>query len=870
MKLQNRVVAFLLCISMFVVCFPISTYAAEEANDQDVKIYSVPIISNVYTGGSVDFYEYKGKYYLDVQVIKELTRCTVEEADSIIKMVHGIREIEINKSDGHMVDSAVKDQGNIPFVTYNGKYLCEGIPMLSYLGAGCNIRNNSLEVLMPTITIWESIMPDYLDYIFNAVELYGGENNVKISLICDILSDILNGAGGHGLFADGDTHLEEALYEILDVNIIKYGSVQETMSAQNQDINDFMSSDALMNVLEAGTDAHDTVKKTVDYYANFFLESEIYKNEALWTNSFNAGNWDECSKLSTEINKEVYEQSVLQSNLGKGRGVSEFLDVGMLALDTAVTSYSLMKYDEDTKTLFSKNINRDIFTYADYNNISWNNVSDRITRNLSSNSSIVKSTAIKNIKDFAIDKGTEMGAKGALSFFTTKANIYVAATKLAVFLTSLAFLDLHKAYSADMNAIWLSTVQFDIAQLATRALLKSGEDERFENIESMEKLRNLMALYYRTTIAFSENFAISLDEFGGKNKAEWVSWFSDKNGNSVSNYMAAYLYRITNCTIVPFVDYAGLSDALIKADWIKDFERKSLSDGGRGNSVGNIVNGGLVAQSGDWVYYEHTNDGFKLYKMRVDGSEKTKLNDSISYCINVVGDWIYYINNSDYDAPQRIYKIRTDGSENTKLNDSMSNDVSVIGDWIFYEKSRGDGYSDLCKLRIDGSEEIMLYGKEVWDFCATEDWIYFTDYEGGWGYSLCKIRTDGSEKTKLNDEKAHNINIEGDWIYYTVGALEDNVVRKICTDGSGEAKVTSARSSNINVTGDWIYYSNWNDNGNLYKIRTDGSQRTKLNDDDSSVHINIIGEWIYYTMGFGNGNLFRIRTDGTERQIITQ
>jgi len=80
----------------------------------------------------------------------------------------------------------------------------------------------------------------------------------------------------------------------------------------------------------------------------------------------------------------------------------------------------------------------------------------------------------------------------------------------------------------------------------------------------------------------------------------------------------------------------------------------------RGNTVGNIVNGGYVAQKSDWIYYQ-SNDGGKLYKIRTDGSSRTKLNDDSSYWINVVGDWVYYTNFNDDIG--KFYKIRTDGTE---------------------------------------------------------------------------------------------------------------------------------------------------------------------------------------------------------------
>lgn len=573
MKILNKLISIVLCL-VLLSNVTIMVLAEEPSNNtKDLITYRVPVISNEYTEKTVVFYEHEGKYYLDIEDIKNFTRSTISETDSKIVITHGIRELEIDKSTGHLVDSTVYDQGTIPFLVYEGKYLCEGIPMLMYLGAACSIRDEAaLEVLMPSITIWESIMPDYLDYYFNITELYGGEDNVKISLICDILSDVLDGVSGHGLFADGDTHLEDALFEILEIDMMKYASVQEAVATKNQYINDFLSSDAVGTLLEGGSNATDTVSEVLDYYADFYLETEILKNNIRWQHSYNVGDIDSASKLSKQINSQVYEQSSIKANLGTYENLSDILDLGMIAFDTAVTSYSLMQYDDDTKNLFAKTINDEMFDYVGYNEISWTNVSDRISNKLSNNEAIIASTAVENLTEYVAGELAEGGTVQALSAFTSKANIYVAATQIATFVSSLINRDLHEAYSADMNAIWLSAVQYDIARLTTQVLLKAGEEEKFSNVASIEKLKDMLALYYRTTIAFSENIAISIDEFGNKNKDEWIKYFSSTTDASVANYAAQYLYRITSCTIVPIVEFSTLDDVVLNSEWIENFE----------------------------------------------------------------------------------------------------------------------------------------------------------------------------------------------------------------------------------------------------------------------------------------------------------
>ncbi len=68
----------------------------------------------------------------------------------------------------------------------------------------------------------------------------------------------------------------------------------------------------------------------------------------------------------------------------------------------------------------------------------------------------------------------------------------------------------------------------------------------------------------------------------------------------------------------------------------------------------------FVTVADGWIYYQNLDDGGSLYKIRIDGTERTKLNSDSSESINAAGDWIYYENMSDNG---RIYRMRTDGTE---------------------------------------------------------------------------------------------------------------------------------------------------------------------------------------------------------------
>jgi len=53
--------------------------------------------------------------------------------------------------------------------------------------------------------------------------------------------------------------------------------------------------------------------------------------------------------------------------------------------------------------------------------------------------------------------------------------------------------------------------------------------------------------------------------------------------------------------------------------------------------------------------------GGRIVKMRTDGSERRTINDSYSVYINIVGDWIYYLNR---DEGNTLYRMTKDDLEN--------------------------------------------------------------------------------------------------------------------------------------------------------------------------------------------------------------
>ncbi len=250
-------------------------------------------------------------------------------------------------------------------------------------------------------------------------------------------------------------------------------------------------------------------------------------------------------------------------------------------------------------------------------------------------------------------------------------------------------------------------------------------------------------------------------------------------------------------------------------------EKNSVSDNkAYGNSAGNIANGGIVCQQGDWIYFQNVFDNYKLYKMHTDGSGRVKLSDDATCDINVIGDWIYY----GKPSMQGIYKIRTDGSGGIKLSEDPAWFINVVGDWIYYVNG---SIGEVCKLRTDGSGRTVLSHGYSNFINVVDDWIYYKDSEDY--YYLYKMRTDGSTKTKLSTDNIANFNVVGEWIYYHYEYSPYYTLYKMRTDGSSRTKMGNQGSpSEVSVAGDWIYTSDFFKKRN-YRTHTDGSGMQNVN-----------------------------------------
>jgi hypothetical protein len=105
-----------------------------------------------------------------------------------------------------------------------------------------------------------------------------------------------------------------------------------------------------------------------------------------------------------------------------------------------------------------------------------------------------------------------------------------------------------------------------------------------------------------------------------------------------------------------------------------------------------------------YIYGYKSSENGKLYKSNIDGSNEVKICEDVAAYFNIHGDWLYYTNKADGN---KLYKIKLDGTERTKMTDSPSYAPSILGDWIFYYgneyKIKNDLYQEKYKIKLDGT-----------------------------------------------------------------------------------------------------------------------------------------------------------------------
>lgn len=369
---------------------------------------------------------------------------------------------------------------------------------------------------------------------------------------------------------------------------------------------------------------------------------------------------------------------------------------------------------------------------------------------------------------------------------------------------------------------------------------------------------------YKTNITVLNGFVTDLS-FDNVYVATGIGFLDALSGSALASKNSSPIILMGKTLSISTVDYMILKLPYINKLWVLGGEdvvpNSVLTNNVYGNTSGNITNFAFVAKQGDWIYYNNNS----LYKIKTDGTGKTEVSKDMPVFINVVGEWIYYIDVSNDE--NEMYKVKIDGTSRTKLGNDVSMYMVVAQDWIYYMNDSDEG--KLYKMRTDGTSKTKVANEIAFEINISGDWVYYTTLVDSGESEIHKVKKDGTGLTMLcGATSIAYLNVSGEYLYFETSDLngERGDIMRVKKDGANLSTICEDTAEYINVSGDWIYYSNASDSYKLYKIKIDGTGKTKINDDDA-MFINIVDEWIYYGTGSENQTI-KVKIDGTERQIV--
>lgn len=355
-----------------------------------------------------------------------------------------------------------------------------------------------------------------------------------------------------------------------------------------------------------------------------------------------------------------------------------------------------------------------------------------------------------------------------------------------------------------------------------------------------------------------------------------------------------------------------------------------------GNSNSNINNGGVAAYKSGYNYVRSSKPtnvlmtSYNIYKIKGTSSTKKIIanNAYLMPSINVVGNYVYYLGTYNSGESVGIYRVKTDGTGKTRLIGNVESPFIVKDSGIYYIKSTYD-YDKLCYYSISSKKTTKtLYTTttrtiDALSISGNYAYVLATGYENQLIY---KIDTNTKARTTLKklvtytfddedyDEDYDDSDIDFDedfdedfdwddfedyddeeysidqmiyyqgYIYYIVSDYDGTEVYKMTADGKNETKITSLTTTSMNLYNGKIYYVNANNS--ICRMDLNGKNRTtlrKATDTSTKLTLANVGictgnSRIYYMsleMGITSEgaysaaiNVYRIKLDGTSRSKI--
>ncbi|MGI6085766.1 MAG: DUF5050 domain-containing protein [Acetivibrionales bacterium] len=256
-----------------------------------------------------------------------------------------------------------------------------------------------------------------------------------------------------------------------------------------------------------------------------------------------------------------------------------------------------------------------------------------------------------------------------------------------------------------------------------------------------------------------------------------------------------------------------------------------------------------------WVYYTIViyDDFFdevkevKLYRERIDGTEKILIISGNISIRAVIGDYIYYTYRDDIKLYGTLYRMKASEEKSEVVVKNDCYEPFFMQDSIYYVKT-GDEYA-FYRMDLDGGNDTKLFDIMIRNYNVTSI-AYYKDKI----YFLEMASTGGKEKRGI-----YSANLDGSDLRHLVGEEEvwkfvviDNKIYYVTLVDSGKPSADMPESN--------YYYFMLN----VFDIET--NEKKALFEIDSQ-GLEVTDGYVYF---YRNRKLTRISTDTNEEEVLTR
>lgn len=182
---------------------------------------------------------------------------------------------------------------------------------------------------------------------------------------------------------------------------------------------------------------------------------------------------------------------------------------------------------------------------------------------------------------------------------------------------------------------------------------------------------------------------------------DWIYYANWSDGQSI------YKVRTDGSDVMRVADGPAqqINIAGDRMVFVRDRRMYSMPrDGGMALQVSDDVAENVMTW-GDWIYYANGNDGFRPYRIKEDGTGRTKLSIDETLFFTMTGDWLFYSNLSD---GEKLYRVKHDGTGRAKVSDDRVGYLNADSRYVYFTNtSQGN---TVFRIRPDGTDRAKVAG----------------------------------------------------------------------------------------------------------------------------------------------------------------